>query len=224
MASILPRRETETVVDSSTSDNILRAAEELIARDGYHNVTVDDIRRAAGVSRATFYFYFRNKLHLFTTVTDRVVDKLYSVAGQRYPDATEYERIVLSNEAYLRLWHGERKIMGELFALSFVEPEVAEVYRRNRERFEERIASHLTRLVERGRIPSRNIALTTMALSGMVELFAVRYSTWDDHAARFPFHEVVRAVSEIWYRTVYAAEPPPYPYERHQLESVEPAI
>jgi len=218
MAGILPRRDTDAIVDSGTSEGILRAAEELIGRDGYHNVTVDDIRRAAGVSRATFYFYFRNKLHLFLAVANRALDELYRVAGERYPDATPYERLVLANEAYLRLWFKERKILGELFALSLVEPEVGEMYRRNRLRFEDRIRGHLERLIERGRIPQTNVTLTTMALSGMVELFAVRYSTWDDEASQFPYHEVVRAVSEIWYRTVYAAEPPPYPYERHSLD------
>lgn len=221
MAGILPRRDTEATSDTATSDAILRAAEELIARDGYHNVTVDDIRRAAGVSRATFYFYFRNKLHLFIAVVDGVVDKLYEVAGEHYPDRTEYERIVLANVAYLRVWHQERRILGELFALSLVEPEVGEVYRRNRRRFEERIRGRIERLASHGRIPPTHIQLTTILLSGMIEAIAVRYCTWEDEASEIPFHELVATVSDAWYRTVYGEVPPAYPYEQHRLEEGE---
>ncbi|HET7738434.1 MAG TPA: TetR/AcrR family transcriptional regulator [Tepidiformaceae bacterium] len=221
MAGILPRRDTEAVNDTATSDAILRAAEELIARDGYHNVTVDDIRRAAGVSRATFYFYFRNKLHLFNAVVQGVVDKLYELAGGHYPDRTEYERIVLANVAYLSVWSKERHILGELFALSLVEPEVAEVYRRHRRRFEERIEGRLERLAASGRIPATNIHLTTTLLSGMIESLAVRYCMWDDDVAEYPFHELVASVSEAWYRTVYGAVPPPYPYEQHRIDAPE---
>ncbi len=57
-----PRRDHESWQDNGTYQTLLQAARKLIAAFGYHNVTIDEIRRCAGVSRATFYFYFRRRL------------------------------------------------------------------------------------------------------------------------------------------------------------------
>lgn len=45
--------------------NIYHSAMGLFAQFGYSNVTIDDITRAAGVSKGTFYNYFRSKDELF---------------------------------------------------------------------------------------------------------------------------------------------------------------
>ena len=44
---------------------LLEAAQQVFALSGYAGSTVDDIIRAAGTSRATFYRYFRSKEDLF---------------------------------------------------------------------------------------------------------------------------------------------------------------
>ncbi|MGC9418140.1 MAG: TetR/AcrR family transcriptional regulator [Rhodovulum sp.] len=49
-------------------DQVLHGAREVFLRDGFEGASVDDIARAAGVSKATLYSYFPDKRLLFVEV------------------------------------------------------------------------------------------------------------------------------------------------------------
>ncbi len=49
-------------------DQVLTGARDIFMRDGFEGASVDDIARAAGVSKATLYSYFPDKRLLFTEV------------------------------------------------------------------------------------------------------------------------------------------------------------
>ncbi|WP_146584824.1 TetR/AcrR family transcriptional regulator [Puniceibacterium confluentis] len=51
-------------------DQVLSGAREIFMRDGFEGASVDDIARAAGVSKATLYSYFPDKRLLFTEVAN----------------------------------------------------------------------------------------------------------------------------------------------------------
>lgn len=53
-----------------TRSRIVEAAVELFEQRGFGNTTVDEIARAAGASRATFYIHFRNKEELVWELTE----------------------------------------------------------------------------------------------------------------------------------------------------------
>jgi AcrR family transcriptional regulator len=59
------------------------AAEELIARRGYEKVTVEDIARAAGVSRRTYFRYFETKEDVVVAGGDRFADELVAALAAR---------------------------------------------------------------------------------------------------------------------------------------------
>ena len=205
----LPRRESGIDTGGDSYGALIAAARRLIGSMGYHQVTVDDVRKEAGVSRATFYFYFKNKRHLFIQMARSVMDDLYEVAGRHYPDRDEYTRIILANAAYLEVWRRESKIMGEFFALSLVDDEIRETYARYRQRFEDRIAGRISRLIESGRIPQTDPALLAAALSSMVEFLAFRFFATDEEISteHYRFSDAVRVLSESWYRAVYGKLP-----------------
>ena len=50
-------------------EDVLGGAREIFLRDGFEGASVDDIARAAGVSKATLYSYFSEKRELFREVT-----------------------------------------------------------------------------------------------------------------------------------------------------------
>ncbi|TNF22833.1 MAG: TetR/AcrR family transcriptional regulator [Rhodobacteraceae bacterium] len=52
-------------------DQVLAGAREVFLAQGYEGASVDDIARAAGVSKATLYSYFPDKRLLFTEVASR---------------------------------------------------------------------------------------------------------------------------------------------------------
>ncbi len=52
-------------------DQVLEGARAIFLRDGFEGASVDDIARAAGVSKATLYSYFPDKRILFVEVAKR---------------------------------------------------------------------------------------------------------------------------------------------------------
>lgn len=199
---------------------ILRATHEVVRARGYQRATVSDICRAAGIVRATFYVYFGNKHDAFVAMIRDLVEGLFNVAGQHYQDATEYERIVLANAAFIQTWAREREVLAEWFALALVDDDAKAVFREFRGRFEDRVEGRLRRLQEQGRIPEGDSRLTTVTLAGMMESFTRRLLDQDEDLGdpRVHFPRVLRAISESWYRTVYAAPAPDYAFEQHELD------
>ncbi len=61
-------------------DQALRGAKDIFFRDGYSGASVDDIARAAGVSKATLYTYFPEKSMMYHEVVRNELDRLAQTA------------------------------------------------------------------------------------------------------------------------------------------------
>jgi len=59
---------TQTVKRGRKFDQVLEGARQIFMSDGFEGASVDDIARAAGVSKATLYSYFPDKRLLFMEV------------------------------------------------------------------------------------------------------------------------------------------------------------
>ena len=59
---------TDKIRKGRKFDQVLDGAREVFVRDGFDGASVDDIARAAGVSKATLYSYFPDKRLLFAEV------------------------------------------------------------------------------------------------------------------------------------------------------------
>lgn len=72
-------------------DQVLDGARSIFLRDGFEGASVDDIARAAGVSKATLYSYFPDKRILFVEVAKaecrRQADEAVELAGLNLPPA-----------------------------------------------------------------------------------------------------------------------------------------
>lgn len=70
-------------------DQVLEGAREIFMRDGFEGASVDDIARAAGVSKATLYSYFPDKCLLFSEVAriecNRQAEEALDVIGENAP-------------------------------------------------------------------------------------------------------------------------------------------
>lgn len=218
-SSASPARRDLNPSDVASRDLIIDAAAAVIRERGYAAITVDDVRLRAGVSRATFYFYFRNKTHLLISAASSVMDDLYDVAGRHYPDKDEFARIVLANVSYLSVWFRQSAILGEFYALSLVDAEVREIYDSYRRKFEDRITGRLSRLLAQERIPPCTPGLLAATLSSMVEFSAFRFFCYpgDPIAKEHTFIDLVRTLSESWYRAVYG-KTPSYEFDYRQYD------
>ena len=78
-------------------EQMLRVAERLFAKRGYHSVAVDEIAAGAGVTKPMVYAYFGSKEGLFEACTARAADALIDRLAASAAEHTEPDD---------RMWHG----------------------------------------------------------------------------------------------------------------------
>ena len=81
---------------------ILKAAEELLSRDGFHATTVDRIAERAQEAKGSVYYYFQSKGNLYLTIllnaSNAIVGEMEGAAAQNLPAAemaTTLHRVIL---------------------------------------------------------------------------------------------------------------------------------
>jgi AcrR family transcriptional regulator len=69
------------------STRLLEAAKEAFAKRGYGEVNVDDICRAARISKGSFYRHYRSKEELFLAATESLADEVVALFREAVDDA-----------------------------------------------------------------------------------------------------------------------------------------
>lgn len=57
-------------------EQVLDVAKGVFARKGFHRASIADIIQKAGIARGTFYLYFKNKRHIFTSLLESLLKEL----------------------------------------------------------------------------------------------------------------------------------------------------
>ncbi len=55
---------------------VFDCAKDIFSKKGFHKTSISDIVQKAGIARATFYLYFRNKRHLFQSLLEFLLQEL----------------------------------------------------------------------------------------------------------------------------------------------------
>jgi AcrR family transcriptional regulator len=118
---------------------LLLAARQVFASKGYHAATVDDITRAAGVAKGTFYLYFDEKRAVFyelIRVFFELVTEIGSAVAEEVQDRAEYvRRLEVAVARICELFRDHRDLVKLVYRESMgMDPElesmVREFYRR----------------------------------------------------------------------------------------------
>jgi AcrR family transcriptional regulator len=165
---------------------ILDAAVRVFSARGYHSSSIDDIARAAGISKALIYEHFTSKQALHADLIEAQASELY----RRIADAVEAvetesggARLMAGLEAYLEFVEERREAWRVLFRET-VDPEAAAAL--------DRVSAQVTALVaaliaqDPGATPrdeahpeaDRGIQLLAEMLVGAIQSVA---NWWDDH-------------------------------------------
>lgn len=107
----LPRRELQR---QETREKVFQAALAVFRRDGVASARIEDIVRAAGVSRGTFYFHFPTKEQVLADLLHaselRIVEKLATL-----PESTPIRTVLETVCAALAVeWQTDPKIFPEV--------------------------------------------------------------------------------------------------------------
>jgi AcrR family transcriptional regulator len=99
---------------SDTETAIFEATERLLGEVPLHDLSVAQIISAAGISRATFYFYFSSKFAVVSGLLARVTDELFEVIRpftQRREDVEPMDAMRQSLSAAVSLWGSHRSLL-----------------------------------------------------------------------------------------------------------------
>jgi AcrR family transcriptional regulator len=133
---------------ATTRGRIAQASLELFGRVGYFDTSVDAIAKAAGVSRATLYQYFKGKDEIFLELLNECGSALFRVArriGPLGPDEVGFDN--------LNWWLGEWSWVFDKYSTMFVQwtaiassdtkvrPEITRFVRGYNHRLAERLAA-----------------------------------------------------------------------------------
>lgn len=69
-------------VSVSKKRKIMTAAKEIIVGKGYHQTSVEEIARRAGIAKGTVYLYFKDKQIIFITLIEEMFDEMISFITQ----------------------------------------------------------------------------------------------------------------------------------------------
>ena len=79
-------------VAAERKDQIVRATVDCITKYGYHNFSMQDVARTAGVSKGIIHYYFLNKDELMMSVLDKVAGDIERVLASEMSSITDARR------------------------------------------------------------------------------------------------------------------------------------
>lgn len=151
---------------------LLTAARWVFARKGYHEASIEDVIRRAGVARGTFYLYFDGKRAVFQEVLEGLFARIWQKVPpiRTGPEDDVHAQVLENLGALLALFEDDPDIMRLLLAVAVgVDPEadraLGEFYRSCRER----LARALARGQELQLVGDGDPQLLALALMGTLK-------------------------------------------------------
>ncbi len=110
---------------------ILDAAERFLAEHDFRELRVDELMRATGMKRSTFYHYFSDR----SAVIIRLLEEIAGEAGEAAaawltgPDGDPVEEVGAALAGVAGVWHRHRHVLRAAHAGSFHDPRIEAQYR-----------------------------------------------------------------------------------------------
>lgn len=136
---------------SDKSQQIMQAAERLFTSRRFHELTMDDVAREAGVGKGTIYRYFRDKDDLFFRITTSGFDELCDLLHRKVPDDASFpEQLLAACRQISRFFERRRQLsrmmQSEEGRMSWCSGQLHERWMEHRKRLVEAVAD----LVQKG--------------------------------------------------------------------------
>ncbi len=186
-------------------ESVRDAMLELIEQAPYNDLTVDEIARAAGLSRSAFYFYFRDKQDLLVAAAATLTDDLYSEAERWWLGEGEpRERVRAAVGGVVAIMDRHAGLFRVATEVSTYDQAVGSFWRAVIGRFVVATAEHLRREQAEGRIrASLDADATAEALVWGVERTIYVFVSGEQ---RRPPEEIVHTLTTIWLGALYLEE------------------
>ena len=177
---------------------LLLAARDVFAAQGYHAAAMDDIAERAGVSKPVLYQHFPGKLELYQALVSTYAEELVGrVAAAIEQTSDNHERVNAAVAAYFDFVAGEGRSYRLIFESDLRgDPEAAAQVENALNRCIDTIADAVTTDAGLDRDRARLLAV------GLVGLSQVGAQYWLDSEQRVPREEAVALMSSLAWRGI----------------------
>ncbi|MFT4049332.1 MAG: TetR/AcrR family transcriptional regulator [Solirubrobacterales bacterium] len=188
---------------------IRETLEKLLETKQFHEISIDDLARGAGISRPSFYFYFESKEAALLALLDEIVGQADAVSdvSQAMIDADPRKFLRDSLAAYVTILGAHRGVMVAGSQAAVTSPEVRKLWSRVRERWVQMgadgIAAERRRVGITGALAPRELSI---ALLNMNE--GVMNSMFAGEEPSVPEERVIDVLSGVWVNAVYEGPAP----------------
>ena len=181
--------------------DVLRVALELAESAPFRDLTVDEIARAAGISRSAFYTHFRDKHDLLRVAVEEVADELYRMADRWWHgEGPPAERVRVALEGVVSVYAEHAGLLRVATEVSTYDEDVREVWMAIVERFIEATAEHVRSEQAKGLITAAlEPRATAESLVWMNERCSYIYLGRDERRPE----ELVEAMAPVWTAALY---------------------
>lgn len=185
---------------------ILETAERLLQERAFHEISVDDLARGAGISRPTFYFYFPSKDAILLTLLDRMMEEARSRIGEALErfaeDPPRWLRAGIT--AIYETFSEHRAVTVAGADALATNLEARELWTRVMEGFVQQVTDVIEAERARGAapegVPARDLAI---ALNRMNE--RVLLTTFAGQAPAVPEANLLEVLVAVWLGAIYGA-------------------
>ncbi|OBJ70145.1 TetR/AcrR family transcriptional regulator [Mycobacterium sp. 1274756.6] len=187
---------------------ILTTAERLLAERPLAEISVDDLARGAGISRPTFYFYFKSKDAVLLSLLEPMIaraDSEFDGAVQRLP--TDPRGMWRSGiKAFFTAFGSHRAVARAGTEALATSPEFRAMWQDYMGKWIEQTAAMITAERARGAAPDTIAALSlSTALNQMNERTMI--ATLADEKPAVDHEQLVDTLAHIWVTSIYGETP-----------------
>ena len=187
---------------------LLAAVERLLETDtNFTALSVERLAREAGISRATFYLYFKDKSDLIERLIRHVEDEVVSAGGMWFEHAedADYEELKRAMHRFMDAYREHRAVLRAAAETAAYDEDVNEAYQHMMGRFRAETRAAVDRIAASGRAHDGLPTMLADVLSWSVDHCYV----W--HGARLEGEELdsfVNALTWIVWHTIFADDKP----------------
>jgi TetR/AcrR family transcriptional regulator, ethionamide resistance regulator len=185
---------------------IVDAAEALLREKPFRELTVDDLMRRTGLSRPSFYVYFRDRHDLVLKVVEHLGGELFAMSERWYSGSGDGPALIREAiDGLVAVFAEHGPVLRALADAAAEDPRVEAAYLALLQRFVDATARHIEDEIAAGRILPLDPVPTATALTWMMERYLqLRLGRTPDA----PVEPIADALSTIWSRVLYGAPQP----------------
>jgi AcrR family transcriptional regulator len=192
-----PRTAPSSRRGKQTRATLVKAARTIFERDGFLDARITDITAEANVAAGSFYTYFNSKEEIFAAVVESMEeDMLHMHIRERVGEATPYALICAANEAYLKSYQRNARLMAAFEQVAQIDEHFRDLRLKRSDAFLKRNAKLIKELQDRGEAdPSLDPMVAAEALSWMVSRMAYLVFV---QGRRISFKLLTETLNRLW--------------------------